>query len=871
MKRIYDICLLVFCILSPVFSQSTQRIYHIKSTDHVPPKIDGVLDDKVWLTAEKQGEFLQISPNGGAPPSQSTEFMLAYDSKNIYVAIIAYDSEPSKIVDIVTRRDKAGKSDRAVVLFDSFFDKRTAFYFGVNAAGVKMDGVMSEDGEGDDMSWDPVWDVATNKTPHGWLAEMRIPLNQLRYANHTNSTWGLQVGRYNYRYNEWSSWNFRPVSEKGFVSKFGILLGLQNLSKSRQVELLPYMLGKSQFSPEEAGNPFSDGYNGELSAGLDGTVGITSDLTLNFTVNPDFGQVEADPSEVNLSEFESFFREKRPFFIEGSNIFNYTLGLGDDNREALFYSRRLGRKPQFEPDIPNNAYQAIPDNSTILAAAKVTGKTHSGLSVGVLEAVTAAEYANIEQNGQRSTILVEPRTNYFVSRLQKDYADGNTAIGAIFTATNRAINTESLLFLNKAAYTGGIDFRHSWHNRDYEIQFKTAFSRIEGDELAIYEAQTSSRRYYQRPDADYLTLDSTRTTLHGSAGALGIVKGNGHFQGAVFGTWRSPGFEINDIGFLQRADRITQVSWIGYREWRPRGWFREYRININQLNNWNFGGEKLNYSVNINAWAQLVNNWELGAALGREPWELNTTSLRGGPALLQSGGWFGRFFIESDNTRQFRSKFKFKFYNDDNNIAYSRDLSLDIKWVPFRALSLSAEPFFQQQVRDMQYVSTKFFENKARYIFSRISQKTGGVELRIEYSITPELSIQYFGQPFISSGAYSHYKLITNPRAKQYHDRYRSIDHLITHSDATLLIDENNDGNTNYTIDVPDFNFQEFRSNLVLRWEYLPGSTLFLVWSQQRSDSFSRSDFDLQRDLDTLFSIKPDNILLLKLNYWFTL
>ena len=871
MKRSRDICFLLLCIVQFAFSQSTQRVYHTKPTNPAPPKIDGILNDEVWLTAEKQGDFLQFAPNDGEPASQPTEFMLTYDSKNIYVAIIAHDSEPKKIVDIVTRRDKAGKSDRALVMFDSFFDKRTAFYFGVNAAGVKMDGVMTDDGEGDDMTWDPVWDVTTAKTAQGWVAEMRIPLNQLRYAGHTNATWGLQVVRYNYRYNEWSAWNHRPAAEKGVVSKFGLLVGLQNLSRSRQIELLPYTLGKSQFSPAEAGNPFADGYSGQFSAGMDGTVGITSDLTLNFTVNPDFGQVEADPSEVNLSEFESFFREKRPFFIEGSNIFNYTLGFGDDNREALFYSRRLGRRPQYEPDIPDDAYQKTPDNTTILAAAKVTGKTHSGLSVGVLEAVTAAEHAKIAHNGRRSTIPVEPRTNYLVGRLQKDYANGNTAIGGIFTATNRAIDSDSLLFLNKAAYTGGIDFRHSWHNRDYEVQFKTAFSRIEGDELAIYEAQTASRRYFQRPDADYVTLDSTRTALHGSAGALGILKGSGHFQGAIFGTWRSPGFEINDIGFLRRADRITQSVWLGYREWRPHGWFREYRININQWNNWNFGGEKLSYGANINGRAQLLNNWEFGGGLGREPWELSTTSLRGGPALLQSGGWFGHFFVESDNTRPFRSELKFRFYNDDNDIAYSRDISLDIKWVPIRALSLSAEPFFERQVRDMQYVSTESFGNSDRYIFSRILQKTAGVELRIEYSVTPELSIQYYGQPFISSGAYSHYKLITDPRAKNYHDRYRNIDPLITRSDETLLIDEDNDGTTDYSIDVPDFNFQEFRSNLVLRWEYRPGSTLFLVWSQQRSDSFSRSDFRLQRDLDSLFRIKPDNILLLKLNYWFTL
>lgn len=850
-----------------------KRIYKPLPVNPHAPEIDGKLTDAIWQKTPRDKGFLQTSPNEGKPASQPTEFMIAYDAKNLYVAIVSLDSVPEKIVDSITRRDQAGESDRVLILLDSFFDKRTAFYFGVNAAGVKMDGVMTEDGDYDDMNWDPIWEVGTRRIPEGWVAEMRIPLSQLRFADRDEHTWGLQVARYFYRNNEWSMWQFYPSSVGGFVSYFGEMQGMTGLETPRQIELLPYSLSQFSFFPDDPDDPFLDGRDGKIAGGLDGKIGITSDLTLNFTVNPDFGQVEADPSEVNLSAFETFFQEKRPFFIEGSNIFTYTLGFGDgsDSRESLFYSRRLGRQPQYEPDLDDNEYMQMPDNTSIIAAAKVTGKTHNGLSIGVLNAFTARERAAIELNGVRRKEIVEPATNYFVGRLQKDFSEGNTSIGGIATATNRDISSENLRFLNTAAYTGGFDVRHNWHNKDYWISLKTAFSRIEGDPDALIEAQTSSRRYFQRPDAPHLTLDSTRTSLDGHAGAFGIGRSNGHIQGMLGGTWRSPGFEINDLGYMRSADRILQFSWLSYREWKPQWIFREYRFNLNQWTGWNFDGEQTFRGMNINGGGRFANNWQFWGGTELEASGLDASGLRGGPMLRYQGAIYSWWSINSDDTKPFQVEIGgFNSFKDDD-VSRSREFYGGVQWRPAKSMSLSLQPFFNINKRDLQYVETTEFSNADRYIFARIDQKTTGVIVRANYSITPTLSFQYYGQPFVSAGKYSHYKRITDPRAERYEDRFENIDDEISKNDDEVLIDEDADGSSDYSFDIPDFNFQEFRSNLVVRWEFRPGSTVYFVWAQQRDDSFNNGNFNFRRNVDSLFGIDPENIFLLKFNYWFSL
>jgi hypothetical protein len=885
--------LLTFIILSLstfLFSEEKaieKRIYQATRVNPHPPEIDGESGDVIWKKSIEGDNFIQIEPDEGKAPSQPTTFKIAYDEENLYILIRSHDTEADKIVQRVTRRDKGEDADLVSVLIDSYFDKLTAFEFSVNAAGVKIDGIWSDDGSNRDYSWDPIWYVATSVDDEGWTAEMQIPFSQLRFGKKDAQVWGLEIGRYLFRKQEWSMWQFIPQKSAGFVSNMGELHGIKGISPSRRIELLPYTVGQTQFSQADPDDPFESGRDGRFTGGLDGKVGITSDLTMDFTVNPDFGQVEADPSEVNLTAFETFFEEKRPFFIEGKNIFNYALGWGGGSfsRETLFYSRRIGRRPQHDPELDDDEYSKVPENTSIITAAKITGKTKSGFSVGVLDAVTAREYAKIDRNGQVQKEEVEPLTNYFVGRLQKDFDKGNTNIGGMITALHRDLNAPDLNFLNKAAYSGGLDFSHQWHNKDYIFAVKTAYSRIEGSPEAILEAQTASQRYFQRPDASHVTLDSSRTSLTGHGGSFIAGRmGGGHWRYVLGGIWRSPGFETNDLGFLRNADRGMGYTWIAYREWDPRWIFRNYQINFNLWSGWNFAGERLYTGGNINGGGRLKNYWRFWIGINREGAELRDNELRGGPMMAFPGAWNSWFNINTDDRKIFRFRVNgFNSFKDDK-ITRQHKLLLDITWRPDNALALSAEPFFQYNKDNLQYVETiepgddetqSLTEN--RYILGLIEQKTFGIQFRANFSITPTLSIQYYGQPFISAGNYSQFKNVTEPRAQNYNDRFHVFqnDQISVETDdggnRLYQIDENSDGSIVYSFEDPNFNFWQFRSNLVIRWEYTVGSTLYLVWTQNRTDDSSAGVFSLNDDFKNLFSIYPDNVFLIKLNYWFSL
>ncbi|MEC8537066.1 MAG: DUF5916 domain-containing protein, partial [Bacteroidota bacterium] len=345
-------------------------------------------------------------------------------------------------------------------------DLRTAFLFTVTAAGVRGDEIISNNGDDFDDSWNPIWSAKAQITKNGWSAEMKIPFSQLRFGNANEQLWGLNVIRNLFKENELSAWNRIPVGSAGWVSQAGELRGLRALKAQKQLEIQPFLASQKETYKAEVGNPYRDGSTSKLNAGLDAKIGITNDLTLDLTVNPDFGQVEADPAAIALDGFEIFNREQRPFFVENKNIFDYRFA---DNRNNLFFSRRIGRNPQIYTDIPDGANADRPTNTTILGAAKFSGKTKNGWSIGVLESVTSKEYAEINDNGSISNALVEPLSNYFVGRIQKDMNQRNTFVGGIFTATNRSLSDKDSE-LRQAAYTGGFDFRHQWDNRTYFFQ-----------------------------------------------------------------------------------------------------------------------------------------------------------------------------------------------------------------------------------------------------------------------------------------------------------------------------------------------------------------------------------------------------------------
>ncbi|MGH7598240.1 MAG: DUF5916 domain-containing protein [bacterium] len=858
-----------------------KKIYHAKHINPHPPVIDGRLDDPVWEKVEWATNFTQREPNDGAAPSHQTAFKILFDEKNLYVGVRAYDSEPDKIVRRVTRRDQFD-GDWVEINIDSYFDHRTGFSFTLNAAGVKGDEAISNDGDNWDVNWNPVWFSEVSIDQEGWIAEMRIPLSQLRFGDKEEQVWGIQMQRRFFRKQERSVWQYIPQNTPGWVSFFGELHGLKGIHASRRLELLPYSVGSTRQFKRELGNPFATGEINKLSGGLDAKVGVTSDLTLDMTVNPDFGQVEADPSQVNLTAFETFFAEKRPFFIEGQNILDYRLAGGDGpfSNDRLFYSRRIGRAPHGYPDLKDDEqgkeYAKVPENASIAAAAKLTGKTKSGISIGILDAMTDEEEAEIDFSRQRRKEIVEPRTNFFVGRVQKDFNKGTSAIGGMFTATHRDLSNAQLNYLNRAAYSGGIDFRHQWHKRTYYIEGLSVFSHIRGDRQAIEAAQLSSQRYYQRPDADYVEFDPNRTSLSGHGGNLSIGRGgNSKLRLNFSTTWRSPGLELNDAGFLRQADRIMQSAWAGYSINKPTFVFNRLNINWNQWWGWNFGGETVFKGGNINGGGQLKNYWGIWGGIGREGAELATTALRGGPALRVPGQWNQWYELGTDDRKAVRfSVFGFNSWKDEGDTRF-HEIGISSSFRPFKALAIRLNPFFNINKDDMQYISTPIdsVTQADRYIFGRLSQKTLGVTLRFDYSLTPNLSIQYYGQPFVSAGKYDQFKRITSPRADRYQERFQIFadEAQFNAAKGEFNIDENLDGNTNYRFGKPDFNFRQFRSNLVVRWEYIPGSTLFVVWSQGRTGGESNGEFSFRDDLRDLFRVFPDNVFLVKLNRWFSL
>ena len=854
------------------FALAQDQTYITKKIEGHPPEIDGQMNEASWNLVDWGGNFTQSQPYEGQLPSQPTYFKILYDDNNLYVGVMAYDSVPSEIVKRMSRRD-GFEGDFVEINIDSHFDKMTAYSFTVNAAGVKGDELISDDGNNWDQTWDPIWYTKTSINDTGWTAEMRIPFSQLRFGAKDVHTWGIQFTRRLFRKDERSIWQFIPQEDNAWVSRFGELQGIKGIEPKRQIDLIPYIVAQQEYYEQEEDNPYATGKDGKLNVGMDGKIGVTNDLTLDFTINPDFGQVEADPSEVNLTAYETFFREKRPFFIEGNNIYNFQITGGGNqfSRDNLFYSRRIGRQPHYYPDLEDNEYADVPANSTILGAFKLSGKTKKGWSVGIMESVTQREMAEISYEGGKRKEEVEPLTNYVVARLEKDINKGNTVVGGMFTSTNRKIDNPSIDYIPKNAYSGGFNLKHFWKDKSWMFAVRTVFSSIYGDTVSMVNLQESPVRYFQRPDASYLKVDSTRSSLQGHGGSVEIGKvGEGHWRFVTWVTWRSPGLELNDVGYLRSADEVQQVAWASYRIWEPFSIFRRINFNFNQWTGWDFGGRNTYYGGNVNMNTQLKNHWHFGSGLNMDGPSISKSDLRGGPSLKYPGGWNYWIFASSDSRKKFKAEVSFSQYQNFNNTATFRNYGFELIFRPSNIIKLSVEPFYSTNIYNLQYVETAEFNGEDRYITSFINQETFGLEGRIDLNITPDLTIQYFGQPFMSSGNYTKFNRVTQAQADDYYDRFHVFtDEEITYNsdDELYLVDENNDGVTDYEFGNPNFDFLQFRSNLVLRWEYVPGSTLYLVWSQGRTDVTSQGDFNFGHNWDNLFDIHPHDVILVKFSY----
>jgi hypothetical protein len=877
MKRFFISGLLLFLLLPTGFSQTLEKKQYKATRITSAPLINGILDDEAWQSGTWIDDFTQHEPYNGRETSQRTEFKILFDNDNLYVAIKAYDTSPDSIVNRLTRRDQAD-GDLVGIIVDSFHDLRTGFLFGVSSAGVKYDQMFTGDGQNNDSSWDPNWWVKTAINSEGWIAEMKIPFSQVRFEKNSGDVWGLEMARVLYRKNETDFWQHIPKDAPGLVHLFGELSGLEEIKPRKIFDVTPYAVAKTETFEAVPENPFlAKGKSSKLNGGIDAKIGVTNNMTMDLTINPDFGQVEADPSEVNLSAYETFFTEKRPFFIEGNNITNFGLGIGDGGigNDNLFYSRRIGRRPQGYPEMKDGWSADIPTNTTILGAAKLTGKTKKGLSLGFVEAMTAGEKAEIDTVGGRKFETVEPLTNYFVGRVQKDIKDGNTIIGGIFTSTNRDLDANLSNYMHKAAYTGGADFTQYFKEKSWMFNLNAAFSLVEGSKKALENTQRSSARYFQRPDNDYARLDTNRTSLPGSGGRMQIVKMNGHWNFMSATLWKSPGFETNDLGYIREADQIISVIWAGYNQWEPKGIYQRFNLNSDFYAAVNFGGDIIAKGYEWNANMGLKNYWNVWTGGSLNSSALSTGMLRGGPRMKVPGSINVRGGVSTD----YRKKLVFDINANGSRGAEkdSRDLytSIGVTYKPTNYISFTLSPGFNRSFSELQYVDQINYNGSDKYIFASIDRKTINTSFRVNLNLSPNLTFQYWGQPFVATGKYYDHKYIIDPMADNYNDRFITYNQQqITPDNDQYNIDENVDGTIDYAFGRMNFNFREFLSNLVVRWEYSPGSSLFLVWSQTRSSFRDAGNLDLFNDLGDLFSKgdnKPHNVFLVKFSYRFGL
>ncbi len=847
------------------------------------PVLDGRLDDAVWAAAPVATNFVQQRPNVGQPASQRTEARVVYDADAVYVGVRAWDTAPDSIAAQLGRRDAAGLiSDYVQVMLDSYHDRRTAFRFAVSPRGVKRDAFHYDD-TSEDATWDGVWQAETSIDSAGWTAEFRIPFSQLRYRRSAEEqTWGINLIRDLARKEERSYWSPMSPNQSGFVSRFGTLTGMRGLSSPRRLELLPYTVGRVTADGRVSDDdPFRSPTDPSLSLGADVKYGLTSNLTLTATINPDFGQVEADPSRVNLSAFEVRFDERRPFFVEGVDVFNFGLGSGD----ALFYSRRIGRQPQGSVRGPV-AWVDAPTSTTILGAAKLTGRMSGGWTVGLLNAVTAEErtrYVVPGQDGVEETVT-EPMTNYAVGRVRRDFRRGLTSVGAILTSVHRRLDgTEGLDFLPGSAYAGGMDWRHrvgNWQFNGFLLQ-----SNVRGDTLAIQRLQRSSARFFQRPDAGHVEYDPSRTALNGSGGLIALNKIAGTWQGGSGVVYRSPGFEVNDAGFLGSADRIGWDMYAGYNRFQPIGIFRSWNLYHNHVFGWNTDGERTSHHTNVNGNFTLKSLWSGYWGVARNAQGLSVSQLRGGPAIVtpasyETWGGFG-----SDRRKRVSYGVDLSGWSEAGTDGRSFSAGPFVTVRPSSRFDLQLGPRLSWNNSAWQYVGTRADAgagNATRWVFGRLDQTTASLTARLNYIFTPNLTLQLYAQPFLSAGDYSGFMEVDDPRADGFGGRFRTLQEgevreCVTADGAAFYGVRPSAGGCGdaagfaYRFNNPDFNIRQLNTNTVLRWEYRPGSTLFVVWSQGRSEFEPDGRFQLGRNAGDLFRAPGTNVLLIKASYWLNL
>ncbi|HST60721.1 MAG TPA: DUF5916 domain-containing protein [Longimicrobium sp.] len=834
--------------------------------DGAGPAVDGRLDEAVWQQASWVNDFTTREPVEGGRPAGTTEVAFLIDGSNLYVGARMRGAAPGDVRTQLARRDREGDAEQLAVSLDTYHDRRTAYTFAVSAAGTRIDYYHSTDNETSrSYSFDPVWQAETRVDADGWTAEMRIPLSQLRFTASTDPVWGINVVRTVPARNEIAYWRLVGRNTTGWSSRMGELVGLGSLRPSRRLELLPYVAAEGRIAqPEDPRDPFVAERETGMRVGGDLKVGLGPSFTLDATINPDFGQVEADPAEVNLSQFETFFTERRPFFVEGTSLLS---------SRGLFYSRRIGAPP---PGTPDADYSERLDNTTILGAAKVTGRTSGGLTVAALAAATAREHAATWDSATNvfGRAEVAPASVYGVASVQQEFGRDRSTLGASLTGVRRDLDDGSALegLLPRQAISGIVDGRLRWKGGQYDIGAYIGYSHVSGDSVAILRLQRSSRRYYQRPDADYVELDPSRTSLGGLLLTIGHSKMSGRWLWDVDFTEQRPGLELNDAGQLGSADNRLFSSNLRRRQTKPGRLLRSYELGVFQEGTWNIGGVRNQLSGGLFGATQFNNFWSLEGSVGRGLRGLSDNLTRGGPLMETAAYWLLETNLQGNPARRTRWWVDSQLQRDEEG-GWRTRLEGNLSFRPGPRWELSLVPLWSRAVTSRQYVASVAGGTEAtfgrRYVFAYVERNEVRTRIRLNYTLTPDLTLETYAEPFASSGRFYDFGELRAARERGLRT-YGEEGTTITRNEETGA-QTVRDGEATFTVPNQDFDVRSFRSNAVLRWEWRPGSTLFVVWQQNRGREEPRWSRLSPTDQFGSLTARGDNFLALKMTYWLPL
>jgi hypothetical protein len=856
---------------------SERTVHAVRSSSRI--ELDGVLNDEAWITAPFESGFTQRDPIEGSPPTERTELRVAYDDSAIYFGVRLFDGEPEKIVRQLSRRDNYSDADYFTIQLSPYHDRLTGAIFEISAAGVQRDASISND-VSTDYSWEGVWESAVRVDDQGWCAELRIPFSQLRFPGAQHQVWGINALRFIHRKNESVWMRMVPKNESGTASRMIDLNGIDGLEPRPHLDLMPYFVGRSEFvEPSSRNNPFNDGSRHFGAIGLDIKYGLSSNFILDATVNPDFGQVEVDPAVVNLSAFETFFQEKRPFFLEGANIFNNFGRIGSNsswgfNRQEpnLFYTRRIGRFPQGSA---SGDFVDHPSGTTILGAGKLTGKTRNGWTLGLVEAVTGREYARVVKNDQRSRVEVEPLTNYVVGRVLKD--KDRYGFGLLTTGVERDLTLPALhnLLPKRAYVAGGDGYVYLDSDKEWVVHGKLSGSWVKGSAAAIERLQRSSQHYFQRPDAPQVRLRPDATSMQGWTGSINLnrQRGNITLNSAVWAV--SPGFESNDLGFQTGGDVGGMHATTFWRKPNPDRWTRSRYFWIGKWWTWNFARQVTGNGLQGEAGFTTMNYWSFWVSTGTN-WKVQDDRLtRGGPSSLGTGGGFFATGFNSDSRKRVSLNTNGN-YGWNNSGGWNANGNVGVNFKPLSSLTVSTGPNISRSRGVAQYVksvtdATATHTHGGRYVFADIDQFQVSMQTRINWILSPKMSLQVYAQPLISVGDYWDFKELGRPKTFSFSRYGYDIGEIAADAKREYTVDPDGAGPaSSFNFTNPDFNFKSLRVNAIFRWEWRLGSTLYFVWTENRQDSADPGQFSAGRDVRRLFTAKPNDIFLVRLAYWFS-